>query len=1146
MSKDYVRHPQLRGNVIFAAAADTPANATDPNTAQPAGAKFIGFGENVSSGAVNRAVGAVQKNVDILHSLAFGEVAVPKVIDCHLDLQAGETTLVVDDPGGAALRVYVDDSAPSPAGESGIFQILDKNFNEITNVSGTICQITDVEFTENVTDLSGGVAIQLTDAMGISALTRHTVKTTLGAPAYPFNQAPGAKVGNIHPRPACPGDTVVIAGNHAGNNTNVGTLDWVVHKVISDREVEVRCVQDPSRPLDLSNPAVGTAQLMSNGSFFVNPTITLNFNPKDDGGVPALEAIYLVFGYSKQPISSVAVPAAATYPFDTDTFMKVSILAAEEEENVTDQLNISGLDEAYDKRFGPKQDNALGSGRKATVDNGAVQLVAGGAGTGDPHGAVLETDLEGTTAEQVGYLTKSKGKDKWASFLTSSEPTNATLLSAAAEISGGGGDVVYPAPGEDLTNVVPFATIATITVGGGGNPNDNGVYLVVRAIEGADTLSLKQLDGQDPNNGAGWDSANGQVIAVELRELRVWADAYNDYGFSASHADTKGHVLQLAGSSARQDVLRTLHRGTGQGTHVSCFSGGNDQWEDGAAYGASNQLDFQVTTAGDARIRGKLVNRFTEPADRYLNLDEGGAGKQIKLHLQVSKAGDADLDSRAHMLLQASGTPRVEFTLQNKVGGGAVQFNVLGVHNSDVLTAKFKSVGNAEVLSESTAAALVRAYSLGGGTAQVKVQADDGSLEAFASTNWMLTGDAAETEQLSIKFQVGGVKEAARLYQPAALQSVFAVGPSAVDLSADGVPADGHAMRLSLGRLTDPPQVEAFWDTRSGGAADDRIQYIKDDLTEPGVVGGATEPNRFLSLGHESWNAAHETGGVTMFTLMDNGFIDLGFGAFHGFLRKGDVPFRLDAGSKVIVESLNGTDRVTLGEDGEVVATKVTATTVATVGVKDEGVVPSTTLMITNNPADTETVTIGGDVYEWDSGGGVGGGNIAVTIGGDEAASAVNLQNAINAAGENVLAEKVTIALAGIEAVIVSNADAPGGVRTPGDLALAFSETMAGGGNYWTVPNFSAADGKAAAQRKRATAKKILGAEEITAGFASITFPFVVAHWTYHIVSSTGVPRLLTSLNIDEEGLGYTLGFDISGEASIILNDRIYVTALGE
>ena len=918
MSKDYVRHPQLRGNVIFAAAADTPANATDPNTAQPAGAKFIGFGENVSSGAVNRAVGAVQKNVDILHSLAFGEVAVPKVIDCHLDLQAGETTLVVDDPGGAALRVYVDDSAPSPAGESGIFQILDKNFNEITNVSGTICQITDVEFTENVTDLSGGVAIQLTDAMGISALTRHTVKTTLGAPAYPFNQAPGAKVGNIHPRPACPGDTVVIAGNHAGNNTNVGTLDWVVHKVISDREVEVRCVQDPSRPLDLSNPAVGTAQLMSNGSFFVNPTITLNFNPKDDGGVPALEAIYLVFGYSKQPISSVAVPAAATYPFDTDTFMKVSILAAEEEENVTDQLNISGLDEAYDKRFGPKQDNALGSGRKATVDNGAVQLVAGGAGTGDPHGAVLETDLEGTTAEQVGYLTKSKGKDKWASFLTSSEPTNATLLSAAAEISGGGGDVVYPAPGEDLTNVVPFATIATITVGGGGNPNDNGVYLVVRAIEGADTLSLKQLDGQDPNNGAGWGSANGQVIAVELRELRVWADAYNDYGFSASHADTKGHVLQLAGSSARQDVLRTLHRGTGQGTHVSCFSGGNDQWEDGAAYGASNQLDFQVTTAGDARIRGKLVNRFTEPADRYLNLDEGGAGKQIKLHLQVSKAGDADLDSRAHMLLQASGTPRVEFTLQNKAAGGATEFNVLGTVGSDVLTAKFKSTSAVELLAESAGAAKLRAYSTAG-AAQVRVQGADGGQEQVRTTNWAWRGLAANARALALHLDPDtDDEETLRLLQQdlAADGKLSYLALAAYDKTLNAAVGGGRFDVEMRFHQDDGARVRAMYDDRAAGAVADELEKVK---AADGAQGFGLAPTKFLSQGfsHRADGAGAAAGDISMFVLANTGHIYLGEG-FQGILAHAGLPVLLrDTGHKFAIQDRTGAEKAHIAYDGK-------------------------------------------------------------------------------------------------------------------------------------------------------------------------------------------------------------------------------------
>lgn len=47
--------------------------------------------------------------------------------------------------------------------------------------------------------------------------------------------------------------------------------------------------------------------------------------------------------------------------------------------------------------------------------------------------------------------------------------------------------------------------------------------------------------------------------------------------------------------------------------------------------------------------------------------------------------------------------------------------------------------------------------------------------------------------------------------------------------------------------------------------------------------------------------------------------------------------------------------------------------------------------------ADAMLVTIGDKTYEWDNGGGVTPGNVAVTIGGDAATSAVNLKNAINA-----------------------------------------------------------------------------------------------------------------------------------------------------
>jgi len=47
-------------------------------------------------------------------------------------------------------------------------------------------------------------------------------------------------------------------------------------------------------------------------------------------------------------------------------------------------------------------------------------------------------------------------------------------------------------------------------------------------------------------------------------------------------------------------------------------------------------------------------------------------------------------------------------------------------------------------------------------------------------------------------------------------------------------------------------------------------------------------------------------------------------------------------------------------------------------------------------PANTETVTINGVTYEFDSGGGVGAGNVAVAIGGSTDATTLNLRNAIN------------------------------------------------------------------------------------------------------------------------------------------------------
>lgn len=89
-------------------------------------------------------------------------------------------------------------------------------------------------------------------------------------------------------------------------------------------------------------------------------------------------------------------------------------------------------------------------------------------------------------------------------------------------------------------------------------------------------------------------------------------------------------------------------------------------------------------------------------------------------------------------------------------------------------------------------------------------------------------------------------------------------------------------------------------------------------------------------------------------------------------------------------------------------------------------------------PADGETVTIDGLTYEFDSGGGVGAGNIAVTIGGTTDATTTNLANAINAenlAGNTTVTASATASdltlVAGIEgAGNLTYADGTGGDLT--------------------------------------------------------------------------------------------------------------------
>lgn len=908
MSENYARHPKLQGDVVIAS-GDTPANATDPQSSQPTGTKLVGFGENLSSPVVNRALSAVQKNIDIVHASAFGEMAVPKIVEVTASLQASETAVTLTDTGGAALRAYVDDTGPKPANESGIYSVLDENFDEITNTSGTVCRVSAIEFAAGDTDLSGA-SLQMTDQMAISAVTRHSIKVTLGA--YKFNQNPGAKVGAIYPRPACPGDKVEILNNHANNNTNAGTLDWVVHSVISDREVEVRCVQDPTRSLDITNQAQGTVQIKSTGKFWINPVLTLNFNPVDDGGATK---VYVVCGYSRQPVSSVAVPAAARSPFDVDTFMKVTISSAEESEYITDQVNVAGIDEAYDKTIGTKKTNAKGSGRVAVTDAGPLTAQApGGVSTTDPLLTHLQAELPSNVlGGQSAISVMDRGSNKrFASRITLQAAPGVLSSPQAVTVAFGGTEFTYDADqSASLANVVPYGAVARVV--GGGNDKFYMIHLVDTGANGR--LQIHDLDG---TVAAGPEGA----ATAEIWLLSSWEGGAADHSaFEEPGSRTHlGYQSLITGAGGMG--FRSIHAGDvgDDAIHFMGMTGlaaGEDDWNLAGGFPLW-EAGFFVKVSGEMGLAGKIHDHKNAYAVlRDLNLLETtNFGGLNRVRLRNMDQGDVrgcrfmlDVDNQgapndfAEAVLEAVRTATDKARIEAKSSNGVSTIRLYAEVDS---ATGIVTVGN----NQSGGAVRLDVRGTGvnpGGDSTVRIQADFdavATLEVLASdrTNEIVRASAW---RLATKFDGEG-EVALQLDQGASYKDTFYINHRNA-----GVGRYGFAHRNTEFGAAAPEDsyVELALGTSGQG-----VYYLQDSDMSDGLVSpidsafGINSPNRFLALGHSTTEA--NSGSWSSFVLTDEGDLYLGPG-FGSILRNedgnsGEMEYRLLDNSNVTKVQLAG------------------------------------------------------------------------------------------------------------------------------------------------------------------------------------------------------------------------------------------------
>ena len=142
MGTAYVRHARLRGDAVIAT-GDAAPNSTTPTTAQPVGTRFIAFGEQGLSSVANRAIGAVQENVDTLHAALFGELAIPRSYDKQGAVINDAGTYVIRMNATSPLRCYVYAAGNTTADIAKIVSILNEDFEEIVK-AGVTLQVTNI------------------------------------------------------------------------------------------------------------------------------------------------------------------------------------------------------------------------------------------------------------------------------------------------------------------------------------------------------------------------------------------------------------------------------------------------------------------------------------------------------------------------------------------------------------------------------------------------------------------------------------------------------------------------------------------------------------------------------------------------------------------------------------------------------------------------------------------------------------------------------------------------------------------------------------------------------------------------------------------------------------------------------------------
>ena len=202
---------------------------------------------------------------------------------------------------------------------------------------------------------------------------------------------------------------------------------------------------------------------------------------------------------------------------------------------------------------------------------------------------------------------------------------------------------------------------------------------------------------------------------------------------------------------------------------------------------------------------------------------------------------------------------------------------------------------------------------------------------------------------------------------------------------------------------------------------------------------------------------------------------------------------------------------------------------------EDTGHVAQASLFLATLPTDTNTVTIGSDVYEFEG----AGSNINVLKGVSAATARANLIAAINGQGtELVVADAPTTPATSVR---IQPADRVGGTAQIGaGTSVAVSETLADASDVWNVANLN--ESGAVPYLKVAKGKIVVTSESIASLF-TLELPFtpVVLQWA--AFDTNGAPKA-TDCQIDISGDYLEFDFD-AGSTDLSATDYVIWEAYG-